>query len=552
MAMTTSEESATEQTPLVGIPAGPSTISKKRGAVICFSVWALIFILTCNVSMISTIQDSIATDLDAFRYVSWYTSTYLIAVTSLTPVAGSLCRIFTARYYLFASIIVQAIGILVTSQAQSLAVFLLGRAITGIGGSAITPVAFILVTDLTSKRRRGLLFGCVNTAYTSGVACGAIIAGALEPVMGWRATFWLQIPVTLTAGLLALFSLPKSTASSEGVGDQTMIQKLGRIDYFGILTLISTVVLILYGLSASKILITPILLSTADLSLFVLVETKWARNPIVPPTVLRSRGSVLTGLATIGIMTARWSILFYTPMYAIAVRGWSRASAGLMLVPTNLGFAIGGLGVGWLHIRRAGSFWTSCLLVFFLFSAATFVISQISVPDSNIIGYVAALFVNGFITGALLNYTLAHVLHLTHPATHIVVIPLNAMFRGLSGSFGSSISGGIFMRSLYKSLQEGFSDEHIPDKDELIRRLLGSPNLVQQLTGVEHDVALQSYITAFRNLFVAGSALALIMMFVQAGTGWTAPKVVDGEVDSNSEDDVDTFSRVASREPVVS
>ena len=544
--MTTSEESATEQTPLVGTPEAPSTISKKRGAVICFSVWALIFILTCNVSMISTIQGSIATDLDAFRYVSWYTSTYLIAVTSLTPVAGSLCRIFTARYYLFASIIVQAIGIFVTSQAQSLAVFLLGRALTGIGSSAITPVAFILVTDLTSKRRRGLLFGCVNTAYTSGVACGAIIAGALEPAMGWRATFWLQIPITLTAGLLALFSLPKSTASSEGVGSETIIQKLARIDYLGILTLISSVVLLLYSLSATVIMATPILLSIADIFLFVLVETKWARDPIVPPSVLKSRGNLLTGLATIGIMTARWSILFYTPIYAIAVRGWTQASAGLMLVPTNLGFAIGGLSVGWLHIRRAGSFWTSCILVFFLFSAATFVISQISVPDSNIIGYVAALFVNGFITGALLNYTLAHVLHLTHPASHVVVIPLNAMFRGLSGSFGSSISGGIFMRSLSQSLQEGFSDEQIPNKDDLIRRLLGSPKLVQSLTGVEHDVALQGYITAFRNLFVAGSALALVMMFVQAGTGWTAPKVAGGD-DSSSEDE-DTFSRVASRD----
>ena len=446
----------------------------------------------------------------------------------------------------------QAIGLLVTSQARSLAVFLLGRALTGIGSSAITPVAFILVTDLTSKRRRGLLFGCVNTAYTSGVACGAILAGALEPVLGWRATFWLQIPVTLTAGLLALLSLPKSTASSEGLGEETVLQKLARIDYFGILTLISSVVLLLYGLSATKILITPILLSIADLCLFVLVETKWAREPIVPPTVLRSRGNLLTGLATIGIMTARWSILFYTPIYAIAVRGWTQATAGLMLVPTNLGFAIGGLSVGWLHIRRAGSFWTSCILVFFLFSAATFVISQISVPDSNIIVYILALFVNGFITGALLNYTLAHVLHLTHPAAHIVVIPLNAMFRGLSGSFGSSISGGIFIRSLYKSLQEGFSDEHIPDKDDLIRRLLGSAKLVQSLTGVEHDVALQSYITAFRNLFVAGSALALMMMFVQAGTGWTAPKVANGEDDSGSEQDADTFSRVASREPVVS
>lgn len=56
-------------------------------------------------------------------------------------------------------------------------------------------------------------------------------------------------------------------------------------------------------------------------------------------------------------MSSRWMVLFYTPVYAIAVRGWVPAAAGTLLIPTNLGFATGGLIVGWLHIRRAGSFY---------------------------------------------------------------------------------------------------------------------------------------------------------------------------------------------------
>ena len=65
-------------------------------------------------------------------------------------------------------------------------------------------------------------------------------------------------------------------------------------------------------------------------------------------------------------MAARWMVLFYTPAYAIAVRGWSPASAGSILIPTNLGFAIGGISVGGLHIRRAGSFWLYVLTSFYL------------------------------------------------------------------------------------------------------------------------------------------------------------------------------------------
>ena len=89
-------------------------LSIGRGVLISFAMWLLIFILTCNVSLMTTIQGSIATELDAFDAVSWFTSSYLIAVTSLIPVAGRLSIIFTPRYYLFASIVVESAGLLIT------------------------------------------------------------------------------------------------------------------------------------------------------------------------------------------------------------------------------------------------------------------------------------------------------------------------------------------------------------------------------------------------------------------------------------------------------
>jgi MFS family permease len=551
--MPSHEESATEQSPLLSdssqnsIQESPK-LSLGRGFSICLSIWVLIFILTSNVSLIATIQSSIVTDLEIYDsgLITWLTAAYLIAVTSLTPVAGRLSQIFTARIYLFASAIVQCCGLLITSQARTIPVFLLGRAVAGAGSAAITPVAFILVTDLTDSKKRGLFFGCINTAYTSGVACGAIIAGALEPTVGWRAVFWVQIPVSFAAACLAFFSIPHSSGSSSS-SQGPLSQKLARIDYFGILTLTSSVVLLLYGLSAHKIAWLPIVLAFADLALFVMVESKWATDPIVPIHVMASRANLFTGLATIGIMTARWSILFYTPVYAIAVRGWSQASAGLMLVPTNAGFAAGGLIVGWLHIRRASAYYVPSLLTIVFFSATTLIFSQISTPNSSVAGYVCSLAFNGFVTGAMLNYTLAHVLHLTLPETHVIVIPLLAMFRGLSGSFGSAITGGIFLRSLRYSLENGFRDEDIPHKKQLILRLLGTPKLVQQLDGIEHQVALQSYITAFRTLFIAGSILSLLMLVFQAATGWTAPKSHKDDASSSSLDE-DRLSPVVSRE----
>lgn len=86
---------------------------------------------------------------------------------------------------MFAASIFFAVGGVITSQALTLSAFLLGRAIQGIGGAGIMTVSFILVLELSGKKRRGLFIGLVNTGFTTGVSIGAVVAGALLPVTGW-------------------------------------------------------------------------------------------------------------------------------------------------------------------------------------------------------------------------------------------------------------------------------------------------------------------------------------------------------------------------------
>lgn len=78
-----------------------------------------------------------------------------------------------------------SLGSVVTSQATSLRTFLLGRAISAIGGAGIMTISFILVLELSGKKKRGFFIGLVNTGFTIGVSFGAIIAGGLLPITGW-------------------------------------------------------------------------------------------------------------------------------------------------------------------------------------------------------------------------------------------------------------------------------------------------------------------------------------------------------------------------------
>jgi hypothetical protein len=240
-------------------------------------------------------------------------------------------------------------------------------------------------------------------------------------------------------------------------------------------------------------------------------------------SVLKSRGTLLTCFATVGFMMARWCVLFYTPVYSLAVRGWPPAAAGSILIPTNAGFASGGILAGYFHIRRHGSFYAHTLVSMALFPITLLILSFISTAHSPSWVYIVVVFCNGLFTGAALNYALVHLLHLTLPDVHPIVLSLLATFRGFAGSFGSAIGGGLFARVLHKSLVEGFENAGLGDNRDLIRQLLGSPRDVYRLEGPKRAIAISSYEDALKALFLAGVGLSIIVVAVQAGTGWKEP-----------------------------
>jgi len=316
---------------------------------------------------------------------------------------------------------------------------------------------------------------------------------------------------------------PSYVAKNNAYKHLTLRQKLARVDYSGSLLLIATIVLFLLSLSGPRILPTPLILSALALPVFVLNEMHVAKDPVIPIAVLRSRGTLLTCFATVGFMMARWGILFYTPVYALAVRGWAPAVAGSILIPTNVGFATGGLVAGVFHIHRNGSFYMHSVISMGLFPLTLLVLAFISTEHSSWSLYVLMVFCNGALAGAALNYALVHLLHLTVPEVHPIVLSLLATFRGFAGSFGSAIGGGLFGRVLRKSLTDGFAEAGLQDRGDLVRRLLGSPALVGTLRGKEKEIAVQAYESGFKALFLGAVGLAVVVSLLQAATGRRAP-----------------------------
>ncbi|KAK3942278.1 MFS general substrate transporter [Diplogelasinospora grovesii] len=529
-------------------PTPEESISYKRGAAILLSMWALVFLQASNMSGITTTQSTIAADLDAYEYAMWFTSSYLITMASVAPVVGRLAMIFSPGAMILFSSFFFSLGAIITSQARSFGVFILGRVLIGVGGGGIMTLALILVIQLTGKKRRGLWIGVTNAGFTIGLSTGAIVFGALLPVIGWRALFWIQCPIGLLAGVGVYLSMPHF-AKMSGNGkhrEMSTMEKLKRIDYAGALALTLTIVLFLYGLSGTTIQLLPIALSLITLPTFIIIEMHYTTDPIIPLTVLFNRGILLSCLSQLGFMAARWTVLFYAPVFVLAVRGLSPAVAGSILIPTNLGFGSGGLIVGWLHIRRSGAFWLPSLISLFLFGCAILGISFVSNAAAPTWIYLGVIFFNGLCTGAALNYTLAHLLHLSSPEMHFIVTGLLSTFRGFAGSFGTAIGGGIFGRTLRDALTQGFirldgGTVLKEGRDKLITVLIGSPAVIfgyagsMELSEQERAVAVAGYEYSLKRLYQAAAMLSILVLAVQAGTGRKGPVTKEEEEEIEEE-----------------
>lgn len=494
-------------------------------------------------SGITMIQGSIAHDLNAYEGTQWFTSGYLITMSSLAPLMGKFAAIFTPRDLVLPISFLVSTGAIISAAAGTFEVFVLGRVVMGMGGAGVLTLAIILVLDLTNKKRRGFVMGCVNAGFSIGVSLGGIVYGALLPAVGWRAMFWIQCPVAIVSGVFLFFSLPHIPKHPKAIPCSVWF-KIRQIDFLGAILLILTIVLFLYGL-AGKIQLLPLLLSPACLVMFVLVEVFWASDPVIPLKVLKSPAVLLSCVSQLGLMSARWTVLFYMPIFMLAVLGEPRAKAGAVLVPTNVGFALGGILVGAFHIKRNGSFWLPCLVSILLFSFSMFLLSSVASPDVHLAALVVAVIAGGIATGAALNYTLAHILHHSHDDTQYITTSLLGTFRGFGGAFGTSIGGGVFQRLLQTSLTSGFltiekGDILSPERKRLVSQLLGAPELVfgGGLSTEEREVAVDAYAGASKGVWQAAAVLGLVVLVLQAGTGWKGPekeeKVDEAEARANT------------------
>ncbi|MEH6379096.1 MFS transporter [Streptomyces sp. KLMMK] len=153
---------------------------------------------------VATVLPGIADDLHGLGAYGWGLSALMLANIVGTVVAGRAADRGGPARSMAAGTLVFAAGCAVAGAAVSWPLFLLGRALQGLGVGAVMSMAYTVIGLAYPEHLRARMFALLSSAWTVPSLIGPVIAGTLSGLAGWRAVFLLMLPLIAVAAALTL------------------------------------------------------------------------------------------------------------------------------------------------------------------------------------------------------------------------------------------------------------------------------------------------------------------------------------------------------------
>ncbi|KAJ5672645.1 hypothetical protein N7507_001772 [Penicillium longicatenatum] len=500
-----------ETTPLItnGFQDHQSNILPRNKLILVFSALALVhFISFLDQTAISTSLPSIAVALNTGSSISWVGTSFLATSTSIQLINGRLSDIFGRKTCLIVALALMGLGNLLSGFSQKAGQLYVTRGLSGFGAGALNALVQITISDTTRLDQRGYYFGILGIAVALGNGLGPVLGGLLTERASWRWAFWFICPLTVVAaGLLALVLPGRSTAGG-------IVKKLKMIDWYGVLTSMVGVVLVLIPISQggatltwdSPIIIGMLVSGILFFATFVFIEWRLVQLPILPMRLFRYNRSTNILLAmNILIGWVFWGNLFYLPLYFQTVRGLSPATAGSFILPMVIahGITSGLSGV----IMSLTGFYKPVIST----GAALWALGAILKSTYGIATPTSLFFATGILegigVGCQLQPVLVGLLAGSDNADRAVITGLRNFIRDMGGSIGITVSGAILNNVLHTGLKARFSTK-------MIVHLTSSALRLSDLGLLDEDkkLILALYVRGLNIIFMSFAVLTSVML----------------------------------------
>ena len=243
-------------------------------------------------TIIGTCGTKISHELGGDALFTWMVTAYLLCECITIPIAGKLSDLYGRKPLFLIGLALFVGGSIVAGMSTSMEMLVICRAIQGLGGGVLIPVATAAIADLYAPEVRAKMQGMLAAIFGIGSGIGPIIGGFITENIDWRWCFYINVPLAAIAFVLTIKKFPSPVIPNKPV-----------IDYKGIvvLTALLTALIVIFECGGNEFA----WMSTTTFALigvfvvcavlFVLIERK-AAEPILSPKLLKNRTIMAGGL----------------------------------------------------------------------------------------------------------------------------------------------------------------------------------------------------------------------------------------------------------------
>ena len=297
--------------------------------------------VACGVFMTSLDQNVVVTALPGIgesldrppSQLGLLITVYVASLIVTMPLGGWLADRFGLRNVYCFALLVFASASALCGLSENIWMLVGSRALQGFGGALMGTLGQVVILSSFPRDRTLKINTYISLAGQSGPLVGPLVGGALTTYVSWRWIFYINIPVALTAALLAVSLFPSTTKPVRT-----------PFDFPGFLLVGGGMVLLVFGMdslaakdAAGGMVALELGLAIGILSVAALYCLR-ARNPLLDLKLLRIRTfriSFLTGggLDTIGLS----SVVFLLPLMFQLGFGMSAVQAGSLTFVAAIG-----------------------------------------------------------------------------------------------------------------------------------------------------------------------------------------------------------------------
>ena len=422
--------------------SGSTLISPRRRNFVFLAIMLGMLMAALDQTIVATALPTIVADLGDAGHQSWVVTSYLLASTIITALAGRLGDLFGRKRVFQAAVTFFVIGSALCGIAQSMAMLVGARALQGFGGGAITVTATALIGEIIPLRDRGRYQGALGAVFGVTTVIGPLLGGYFTDHLSWRWAFYVNVPLSIVVLFVAAAAIPSLAERTKPLIDYTGILFVG-LGATG-LTLATSWGGTTYPWKSATI-IGLFIGSAVALGVFVWVESRVAA-PILPTRLFASPVFTVCCVLSFVVGFAMLGALTFLPTYMQFVDGVSATTSGLRTLPMVAGMLLTSMGSGVL-VGRTGRYKIFPVTGTAVMAIAFLLMSRMN-PSTSALLQSLYLFILGAGIGLCMQVLILIVQNTSSFADLGVATSGVTFFRTIGSSFGAAIFGSLFTNFL--------------------------------------------------------------------------------------------------------